>query len=207
VRFVGTAEEAAKVTSTISGPVALKAAAPDLVHKSDVGGVRIGLESPAAVTTAFLEMEAALGPRMGGAVVQPMVEEGGVETIVGVTHDPAFGPLVLFGAGGIDAELIHDDAARLTPLTDTDAHELVRSLRTSPRLFGYRNAPVMATDALEDLILRVAWLADEIPEVVELDCNPVIVSPQGATVVDAKLRIAPAVRGVPTDLRRLPDPR
>ena len=183
-------------------PVALKAAAPALVHKTDVGGVALGLADADAVRHAYAAMETRIGAEMGGAVVQPMAAPG-VEVIVGVTQDPSFGPLVLFGSGGIQAELLADRTLRIVPMTDTDAHEMVRSLRGSPLLFGYRGTPPVAVDALEELLLRVARLADEIPEVAEMDLNPVIVSAEGAVAVDVKIRLQPAAAPLPPDLRRL----
>jgi acyl-CoA synthetase (NDP forming) len=204
-RAVATAAEAARAADEIGFPVALKAGAAELVHKSDVGGVRLTLGSGDAVRDAFTEMDAVLGDRMGGAIVQPMVAPG-VEMIVGVVHDASFGPLVLFGSGGYAAELERDTALRLVPLTDVDAHELVRSLRTSPLLFGYRNTPIVDVGALEDLLLRIGLLAEGVPEVAELDCNPVVVSPAGAVVVDVKLRVAPHGPAVGEGLRRLRAP-
>jgi acyl-CoA synthetase (NDP forming) len=115
----------------------------------------------------------------------------GVETIVGVVHQEAFGPLVMFGLGGIATDLLGDRAYRILPLTDLDAHELVRSLKSAPLLFGYRGSPAANVEALEELLLRVGRMAAEIPEIVELDLNPVIVSQEGAVAVDAKLRVAP----------------
>jgi acyl-CoA synthetase (NDP forming) len=149
-------------------------------------------------------MRTSLAARMGGAIVQRMVSsDGGVETIVGVTQDPLFGPLVLFGLGGVTAELLADRALRIVPLTDTDAADLVRSLRGSPLLFGYRGRPAVAVPALEDLLLRVGRLADEIPEVSEMDLNPVIVSATGVVAVDVKIRLAPAPPPLPPDFRRM----
>jgi acyl-CoA synthetase (NDP forming) len=141
---------------------------------------------------------------MDGAVVQPMTHPG-TEFIVGVTQDPLFGPLVLFGLGGVTAELLADRSLRMLPLTDRDAHDLVRSLRTSPLLFGYRGSPALAVAALEDVVLRVARLAQAIPEIAEMDLNPVIVSEHGVMVVDAKMRCAPARLDPPGELRRLRD--
>jgi acyl-CoA synthetase (NDP forming) len=120
-----------------------------------------------------------------------------------VTHDPSFGPLVLFGLGGVTAELLADRALRIVPLTDEDARRLVRSLRGSPLLFGYRGRPPVDVTALEDLLLRVGRLADEIPEVREMDLNPVIVSPSGAVAVDLKIRCARAAERLPPDFRRM----
>jgi acyl-CoA synthetase (NDP forming) len=172
------------------------------VHKTDVGGVRLGLPSADAVVAAFDEMTAALGDAMGGAVVQAMVPAG-VETIVGVVQDPSFGPLVMFGMGGIATDLLGDRAFRILPLTDLDAAELIRSVRGSPLLFGYRGAPAADVAALEDVLLRVARLVDEVPEVAEMDLNPVIVGPDGATVVDVKVHLVPAVPHPERAVRRL----
>ena len=201
VRGTTDVDGAVAAAEALGYPVALKAGAGDVVHKSDVGGVRLGLGDAAAVREAFTGLEAALG---GDAlvVVQPMVAPG-VETIVGVTHDPSFGPLVLFGMGGVTAELLRDTALRILPLTDLDARELVRSPRSSPLLFGYRGAPPCDVPALEDLLLRVGHLAETVPEVAEMDCNPVTVSPSGAVAVDVKIHLAPERPGPPPGLRRL----
>jgi acyl-CoA synthetase (NDP forming) len=147
-------------------------------------------------------MQDRLGTAMGAVIVQHMVPPG-VETIVGVTHDRSFGPLVLFGLGGVTAELLADHALRIVPITDQDAHDLVRSLRGSPLLFGYRGRPPVDVAALEDLVMRVGHLADEIPEIAEMDLNPVIAGPDGAVAVDVKIRVAPAPAPLPPDLRRM----
>ncbi len=188
---VASAEEAVKAASKFGGPVALKAVGPDIVHKTDVGGIALDLAGPDAVTAAYRRMSAALGETMTGAAVQPMAEPG-IETIVGITQDRAFGPLVMFGLGGVAAELLGDVAFRVAPLTDLDASELVRELRTSPLLFGYRGAPPVAVDALVDILLRVGVLADEQPDIAELDLNPVRVSESAAVVLDARVRVAPS---------------
>ncbi len=197
---VASADEAEAAAARLGGRVALKAASGALVHKTDVGAVRLDLEGAERVRQAYEEMAVALGPAMGGAVVQPMAPAG-METIVGVTHDPGFGPLVLFGMGGVAAELVRDRALSILPLTDADAHDLVRSLRSSPLLFGYRNLPMADTAALEDLLVRVGILADELPEVAELDCNPVLVGPSGAVAVDVKVRLVPVSAGARPDVR------
>lgn len=204
-RRVTDAETAVAAADTLGYPVVLKVDAPTIVHKTDVGGVRLGLASPAAVRDAFTEMRTGLGDAMVGAVVQPLVPAG-IETIVGVTRDPLFGSLVVFGMGGFETELVRDTALRIVPVTDRDAHDLVRSLRSSPLFFGYRNTPPVAVDALEDLLVRVGLLAEHVPEVAELDGNPVIVSPAGVLVVDAKVHLAPHTAGAPDGLRRLRSP-
>jgi acyl-CoA synthetase (NDP forming) len=115
----------------------------------------------------------------------------GVELIAGVVQDRLFGPLVMLGMGGTTAELLGDRAFRILPVTDVDAAELIRSLRCSPLLFGYRGSPPVAADQLEELIVRLGRLAADVPELAEVDLNPVVVSPEGALVVDARVRLAP----------------
>jgi acyl-CoA synthetase (NDP forming) len=199
---VSGAEQARQCAAQLGLPVALKATGPDLVHKSDVGGVQLDLDTDAEVSAAYDEMVARLGDRMTGAVVQQMAAPG-IETIVGVVQDPLFGPLVMFGLGGVATELLGDRSFRVLPLTDLDAAELVRSLRSSPLLFGYRGSPRVAVDAVEDVLQRVARLAARVPEVAELDLNPVIVSTDGAVTVDCRAKVAPLPAGPAPDLRRL----
>jgi acetate---CoA ligase (ADP-forming) len=187
---VATASDAVHAAQELGCPVALKVGSGAIVHKTDVGGVHLNLASEAAVRDAFTAMQERLGDGMGGAIVQPMVGAG-VETIVGVTRDPLFGSLVVFGMGGTAAELVRDTALRILPITDLDAREMVRSLRTSPLLFGYRGSRPADVQALEQLLLRVGRLADELPEVAEMDCNPVIVLPDAVTIVDVKIRLVP----------------
>jgi len=198
------ADAACAAAARVGYPVVLKVGSADIVHKSDAGGVVLGIDTEPAVVAAYTAMHDRLGDAMGGAVVQHM-EPPGLEVIVGVTQDPLFGPLLLFGLGGVTAELLADRALRILPLTGADVHELVRSLRASPLLFGYRGAPPLAVAALEDVILRVARLAQDVPEIAEMDLNPVIVRETGVVVVDARLRCRPAPPSPPPDLRRLRD--
>jgi acyl-CoA synthetase (NDP forming) len=115
--------------------------------------------------------------------------EGGVEMLVGVVHDPLFGPVVACSVGGTTVELVRDVAVRVTPITDLDATEMVRSLRTFPLLEGFRGAPPADVRALEEVILRLGALVDAHPAIAEMDCNPVLVLPRGALVVDARIRV------------------
>jgi acetyl coenzyme A synthetase (ADP forming)-like protein len=200
-RSVSDPDGAAAAAATLGGTVVLKAAGPDLVHKSDSGGVRLGLTSPEQVRAAYADMADRLGDAMTSAIVQPQLGSG-VETVVGVVHDESFGPLVMFGLGGVTTDLLGDRAFRILPVTDLDAAELVRSLRASPLLFGYRGTPRVAVEALEELIARVGRLAGDLPELAELDLNPVIVSADGVAPVDVKLRLAPRTAPDPL-LRRL----
>jgi acetate---CoA ligase (ADP-forming) len=190
-QIAGSPGGAARCAVELGGPVAIKAIAPGLVHKADVGGVRLGVEGPAEATRAAREIAAAVrdaGHAPAGFVVQAMAPEG-VEILVGVVGDPDFGPVVACAAGGGAVELLGDVQTRLAPLTRSDAGEMIRSLRTFPLLDGYRGAERADVGALEDVLLRVSALAAAQPEIVELDCNPVLVGPHGATVVDARVRI------------------
>jgi acyl-CoA synthetase (NDP forming) len=149
-------------------------------------------------------MSQAFGADMTGALLQPMVAGDGVETIVGAVQDPAFGPLVVFGLGGVTVEVLADHVSRLAPLTDVDAVEMVTGLRGSALLTGYRGRPAVDVDALVHILHRVSRLAEDMPEIVELDCNPVIATPAGALVVDARLRVDPgAARPALDDTRHL----
>lgn len=196
-RVVGSPQEAGRFAAELGVPVAVKAVAPTLVHKTEAGGVRLGLVGEQAAreaADAVAEGVRAAGHELAGFLVQEMVGEG-VEMLVGVVHDPLFGPVVACGAGGTAAELLHDVAVRITPLTDVDAREMPRSLRTFPLLDGYRGAPKMNVAALEQLLLRVGAMVENHPEIAEMDLNPVIVSPERAAVVDARVRVAePAPR-------------
>jgi acyl-CoA synthetase (NDP forming) len=201
-RHATSAEEAARIATEIGFPVAVKAGSADLLHKTDRGGVQLGLTSANEVDAAYRHMHAALGEEMGGAIVQSQLGPG-IETIVGVVQDASFGPLVMFGMGGIAVDLIGDRAFRVLPLTDVDATELIRSVKGSPLLFGYRNSPAADVASLEDLLLRIGKLVDDIPEVAEMDLNPVIVSPTDAVAVDVKIRLVPWHPHPELALRRL----
>jgi len=199
---VHSADEAGKWAEEIGGPVALKVLGP--VHKSEGGGVRLGLLGETAVTDAYRDMHRVFGEEMTGAVLQPMAAAGGVETIVGALQDPVFGPLVVFGLGGVTVEVLADHITRLAPLTDVDAAEMVTGLRGSALLTGYRGQPPVDIDGLANILHRVSRLVEDMPEVAELDCNPVIVSFDGPLVVDAKLRVDPeAARPLLEDTRHL----
>ena len=192
-RFATTAQDAGAAAAELGGAVALKGVAPGLVHKTDEGGVRLGLRGRSAVERAAGSMGRALhrrGRAVDGFLVQPMVPAG-PELLIGIVQDPSFGPLVACGAGGTAAELLGDVAVRLAPLTDADAREMLRDLRTFPLLAGHRGAAPADVEALEGLLLRVGALAGTHPEVAELDLNPVIAGPRGPAVVDARVRLRP----------------
>jgi acyl-CoA synthetase (NDP forming)/GNAT superfamily N-acetyltransferase len=195
-------DEAVATAQAIGYPVVLKSADPQLVHKSDTGGVQLDLVNAAAVRKAYGAVTAAGRPGYG-AVVQPMAR-GDLELVAGVVHDTLFGSLVMLGLGGIHTAVLGDRTVRLVPMTDLDANRMWRSLRAAPLLTGYRGAPKADTAAIEDLLLRLGRLAEDLPEVAELDLNPVLVWAGGVLAVDAKLRLE-AVGAEPDPvLRRLP---
>jgi len=176
--------------------------------EAEAGGVATGLVGAAAIRRAAARMRAdvaAAGFRLTGYLVQPMVPHG-VEIHVGVGSDGPLGPLVACAAGGVAAELIDDVSVRLAPLEDGDAGEMVRELATFPLLDGYRGAPPADVPALEDVVRRVGALAADHPAIAELDCNPVIVGPGGASIVDMRVRVAADPRTLPALPGTLPAP-
>jgi acetate---CoA ligase (ADP-forming) len=198
-RVVRDAEQAVAAATELGSPVALKASAPGLVHKTDAGGVRLGLEGAEAVRAAATEIERSVeraGYRLDGLVVQPMAPAG-VELIVGVVNDHSFGPVLACGAGGTTAELVSDVAVRITPVTDLEAREMLHSLRTFPLLDGYRGAPRCDLAAIEDVLLRVSAMVEAHPEIVELDCNPLIAGPDRVVIADARVRVDTAAPSPP----------
>jgi acetyl coenzyme A synthetase (ADP forming)-like protein len=188
------AEAAASVAAKLAVPCALKAVARGLVHKTDVGGVRLGLVDADSVRAAAAEIERAIGQaghELEGLLVQPMAPDG-VEMLVGVVHDHSFGPVIACGAGGTAGELIKDVSVRITPLTDIDAREMISSLKTFPLLDGYRGAPRCDLAAIEDVLIRLSAMVEMHAEIVELDCNPLIAGSDGAVIVDARVRVEAA---------------
>ena len=191
-RLADTAAAAGLAAEEIGGKVALKGVAPKLIHKTEAKAVVLNLEGAVDVANAATEMAAriaAQGTQVEKFFIQRMVPSGGVEMLVGVVHDKLFGPVVACGAGGTAVEVLKDVKVRITPLTDRDAHEMVTSLRTFPLLDGFRGAPKCDVAGLEELLLRVSAMVEHHPEILEMDCNPVIVLPEGAVIVDARIRI------------------
>ena len=190
-RVVSNAEEAAEAAAELGGDIALKAIAPGLVHKTEAGAVRLRLHGPEAVRAAAREMGERLsahGHSPSGFVVQKMAPRG-VEMLVGVVHDPQFGPVVACGAGGVQVELLKDVSVRLSPLANEDAAEMVRELKTYPLLTGFRGSPPADVAALENGLLRLSAMVEDLPQIAELDCNPFVVHETGATILDARIRV------------------
>ena len=196
-----TEEEAAAAAAQLGGRVVLKAEAEGLVHRTDAGGVRVDLRTPQEVAEAYRTLAADFGPRLRRVLVQPMLA-GGVEVTISVAQEPVFGPLVVFGSGDAATGVAGDHVARLTPLTDVDAGEMITSVRAAPLLAGRRGTPPADTAALADALLRVSRLADDLPEVSELDLDPVVARPDGVWCADVRVRISPAEPRDPF-LRRL----
>jgi acetyltransferase len=190
------ADEAAARARAIGFPVAAKVLGPSISHKTDVGGVALGLATEADVREAFERIvrasrEHVPGAALHGVLIQAMAPPGGLEMIVGIRRDPAFGPALLVGAGGVATEVLDDRALELPPLDARLAREMLASLRCWPLLRGHRGRAPADLDALADVLLRVARLATDLPEIVEMDVNPVIAHPRGSLAVDARVALAP----------------
>ncbi|SIR45397.1 bifunctional GNAT family N-acetyltransferase/acetate--CoA ligase family protein [Micromonospora avicenniae] len=195
----GSADETADAATRLGFPVALKAAAYGLRHRLDLGAVRLDLPDAATVRRAYAEMSVLFG---ADVLVQPMVPPG-VACVIELVEDPAFGPVVGFGVGGVATELLGDRAWRAVPLTDRDAEELVDEPRAAPLLRGHRGAVPVDRSALAELLLRVGRLADEQPRVRALTLNPVLARPDGLSVLHASVRLGAAADRPDTGPRRL----
>ena len=190
-RVVRSVSAAAKAARDLGWPVALKAVARGLLHKRDAGAVATSLRTSTEVRRAAKAMQAsvtAAGYELDGFLVQKMIPDG-VELLMGMVQDVSFGPVVACGAGGTNTELFKDVAVRITPVTDRDAAEMVRGLQFYPLLTGYRGSTPCDIAAVENTLMRIGAMVDAHPEIAELDCNPVIAGPDGAVVVDARVRL------------------
>jgi acetyl coenzyme A synthetase (ADP forming)-like protein len=192
-----TVEEAVKAAEEVGFPVVMKLLSDTITHKTDVGGVVLDIRSKKEVEQAYRQIEKRLesigrAGEMQGVMVQRMVS-GGTEVIIGITQDPSFGSLILFGMGGTQAELFKDVTFRITPLTDRDTQEMMQSVKTYQLLKGWRGAKPGDIAAVEDLLLRVSAMAEGLPEISELDLNPVKVMEEGKgyVIVDARILLSP----------------
>ncbi len=190
------ADEAAALAAVVGFPVAAKLASRRIQHKTEIGAVRLNLANAQAVRRAYADIVAHAKPfapadALDGVLIQAMIGEG-VETMIGISDDPSFGPLVAFGLGGIHVEILGDVRFRIAPLTDRDVDELLHGIRGFPLLQGYRGRTPADLDALRDVLLRMSRLAEEVPEIKEVDLNPVIaLAPgKGCRIVDARIRVA-----------------
>jgi acyl-CoA synthetase (NDP forming) len=190
-RLATSREEAVRIAEEIGLPGVLKVVSPDVTHKSDVGGVKVGLETADQVSSAYdsiMSSTRAAAPTASieGVSVQSMAEPG-VEVIVGATRDPQFGHVVMFGLGGVLVEMLRDVSMRLVPVEQRDARAMIREIKGLPLLQGYRQYPPCDLDSLEEVILGLSRFLEEHPEVRELDLNPVLCYPKGLVAVDARV--------------------
>jgi acetate---CoA ligase (ADP-forming) len=193
-RLVAKPEDVAQAAAELGCPVAVKVVSPDLAHKTDVGGVRLGLASPVEAAAAAAELLAAVAraapaAHLAGLLVQKMISRGR-ETIVGISRDAAFGPLLMFGLGGVYVEALRDVVFRIAPIHALDAHDMVHSIRGLPLLEGVRGAAPVDFGALADVLLRLSQLAMDHPEIQELDVNPLLAFSDGVVAVDARAIVA-----------------
>ena len=186
-----TEEEAVQAASTIGFPVALKVSSRDIVHKSDIGGVQLNLHTPDEVREAFRTIgqnvaEKEPGATMEGVAVQPMAQVG-AEVIIGMSKDATFGPMLMFGLGGVLVEVLKDVTFRIVPLSKYDAQEMIRDIKGFPLLAGYRGAPPADLGALESMLHTLSEFVANNPRVQEVDLNPVYAYADGALAVDARI--------------------
>ncbi len=202
---VATGEDAAVAgAAQIGTAVAMKVISDDALHKSDVGGVVLDVEGEEAVRAAYRQVTDAVGVAEG-VLVQEMIG-GDHEVLVGMTEDPSFGSLLVFGLGGVFVELLGDVTFRINPITDLEAEEMISEVKASRLLAGYRNVPAGDVDATREALLRVSRLVEAVPEMTEMDLNPVkVLAPgEGVVVVDARIRIRPVAEGWSPELADIP---
>jgi acyl-CoA synthetase (NDP forming) len=190
-RFAESPGKAVHIAYQLGFPVALKIDSPDILHKSDVGGVRLNLLSGNDVRFGYQEMmeKARMRfpeARVNGAVVSSMAPSG-LELIMGMTRDPQFGPVIIFGLGGITVELFRDVTMRLLPLTEKDAYEMLHEIKSAPLLQGFRGQPAVNEKALVSGLLKLTQIAEQFPDIMEIDLNPVLAYGEGMVVVDARI--------------------
>ena len=185
--MVATADEAAAAAAQLGYPVVAKVAS-GVVHKSDVGGVRLNIRDETGLRDAYADLAALAGPKV--LLQQTLSSE--TEVIAGIVQDPQFGPVIMVGIGGVLADLISDHQLRLAPLDETAAEAMIDRLRMVRLIDGYRGRPALSRKALVQLLLNLSDLAVDLPEVVELDLNPVVGLGDDVLAIDAKVRIAPA---------------
>ena len=200
-RAIGSAAEAVAAAAEIGYPVTLKSFDDSLRHRMDRSGVRLGLINAEQLTAAYDDLSGIAGPWLDVQAMAPR-DRADVSTVFAISADPSFGVLVSFGIGGVATELLDDRAYRAVPLTDVDAAELISAPRAAPLLDGYRGTRLVAHEPLIDLALRLSTLADQLPEVSDLELRPVLAGPAGLAVTSATCRIGPAIAR-PDTTRRL----
>jgi acetate---CoA ligase (ADP-forming) subunit beta len=197
IKLAVSEEEAVKISNEIGFPVVMKISSQDITHKSDAGGVKVGLKTSAEVAQAFRDIMSSCtskfpSAKIEGIVIQNMAKPG-VEVIVGMTKDPQFGPVIMFGLGGIWVELLKDTTFRITPLTKTDARDMITEIKSFALLKGFRGTEPVDLLALEDILIKVSSFVDNHPQIKEMDLNPIFAYKDGAIVVDARIILEPNI--------------
>jgi len=190
-RLVRTKRETISVSKEIGFPVVLKITSPDIVHKSDSGGVKLGIANATQASKAYSEIMLSIKQRYPSAIIHGLTVQKmappGIQVIVGMNKDPQFGPVLMFGLGGILVELLKDVSFRIVPVTKRDAAEMIREIKGYPLLEGYRGQEPANIDALQDIIVRVSQFVERTPEIKELDLNPIFAYRDKAVSVDARI--------------------
>ena len=191
IKLASSEKEAVSISQKIGFPVVLKIASPDISHKSDAGGVKVGLKNKEEVSKAYNEIMTSVKQKfpqakIEGVSVQNMARPG-TEVIIGMTKDPQFGPVLMFGLGGIWVEVLKDVSFRIVPLTRRDASEMIKEIKGYRLLEGYRGSEPANIAVLEDILLKVSEFMDKTPEIKEMDLNPVFAYKDGAIAVDARV--------------------
>ena len=184
-------KEAISVSKKMGFPVVLKISSPDIVHKSDAGGVKLGLANATQVSKAYTEITSSIKnqypqAQIQGVSVQKMAPDG-TEVIIGMSKDPQFGPVLMFGLGGVLVEVLKDVSFRITPVTRRDASEMIKEIKGYPILQGYRGKEPANITALEELVVKVSEFVEQNPQIKELDLNPVFAYKDKAVAVDARI--------------------
>jgi len=190
-RLVKTRKETISVSKELGFPVVLKIASPDIVHKSDSGGVKLDIANATQAGRAYAEIMSSIKHKYPGAVIHGLTVQEmarpGIEVIVGMSKDPQFGPVIMFGLGGILVELLKDVSFRIVPITREDAAEMIREIKGYPLLEGYRGQEPANITALEDLMVRVSQFVEQTPEIKELDLNPIFAYKDKVIALDARV--------------------
>ena len=194
--LAGTSAEAVSISDRIGYPVAMKIVSPDITHKSDVGGVKLDLQNQQEVASAYDEITGMVTRKFPKAVVQGVAVQkmarAGVELIIGMNNDAQFGPVLMFGIGGIFTEIMKDVSFRIVPLDRQDAYDMIHGIKGFPLLDGYRGQEAVDTDNLENMLLKISDFMESQPDIKEMDINPVIAYKDGAVAVDARIKLGDA---------------
>jgi acetate---CoA ligase (ADP-forming) subunit beta len=194
-KLANSEKAAVSIADEMGYPVVLKISSPDITHKSDIGGVRVGLKNQEDVIKAYGDIIAAAKARYPEAVIEGVsvqqMARPGTEIIIGMTKDPQFGPVLMFGLGGIFVELLKDVSFRIVPLSRYDAKTMIKEIRGYTLLNGYRGSEPADIGALEEMLLKISDFAERNPEIKEMDLNPVFAYKQGAIAIDARIVLEP----------------